>query len=244
MPEDTTPPPAPQPDGPTPAPLNAAQLASLSKTEQICRIALKPDYLAQLTADAAEPPAEDDLTEAEIQALLTDCATVRDFSSRAAAATTAKTDYTDEEIDARAALMEIIRFIQARARVKHHAQRPTVLLDYGIGIDLLVSRSILEQYATAIHLKTATDILSKVTAAKRQALLDALAAYRAAQTNQTGGQSTATQLRTSRDTLLDQTVAGRMKIQFSADAEWPHTDPANHGIRMEFQLPANRPFIG
>ena len=148
------------------------------------------------------------------------------------------------EIDARDALLVVIRFIQARARVKHHAANPSVLLDYGIGIDLLKSRSILEQYASAIHLKTATDTLSKVTAAKRQELADALAAYKTVQTSQTGGQSTASQLRTNRDTLLDHTVASRMKIQFSADAEWPHSDPANHPIRMEFQLPSNRPFVG
>lgn len=29
------------------------------------------------------------------------------------------------------------------------------------------------------------------------------------------------------------------EIQFAANAEWPHTDPANAGIRAEFQLPPN-----
>ena len=32
----------------------------------------------------------------------------------------------------------------------------------------------------------------------------------------------------------------RREIQFAADAEWPHTDPANAGIRVEFQLPVDR----
>jgi hypothetical protein len=35
-------------------------------------------------------------------------------------------------------------------------------------------------------------------------------------------------------------VAKRREIQFAADAEWPHTDPANAGIRGEFQLPPDR----
>jgi hypothetical protein len=30
------------------------------------------------------------------------------------------------------------------------------------------------------------------------------------------------------------------EIQFAADAEWPHDDPANAGIRAEFQLPPGR----
>ena len=30
------------------------------------------------------------------------------------------------------------------------------------------------------------------------------------------------------------------EIQFAADAEWPHDDPANAGIRAEFQLPPDR----
>jgi hypothetical protein len=35
-------------------------------------------------------------------------------------------------------------------------------------------------------------------------------------------------------------MAERREIQFAADAEWPHTDPANAGIRVEFQLPVDR----
>jgi hypothetical protein len=35
-------------------------------------------------------------------------------------------------------------------------------------------------------------------------------------------------------------VALRREIQFAADAEWPHTDPANAGLRAEFQLPPDR----
>ncbi len=34
--------------------------------------------------------------------------------------------------------------------------------------------------------------------------------------------------------------AKQREIQFAADAEWPHTDPANVGIRVEFQLPPDR----
>ena len=35
-------------------------------------------------------------------------------------------------------------------------------------------------------------------------------------------------------------VTKRREIQFAADADWPHTAPANAGIRAEFQLPPDR----
>lgn len=35
-------------------------------------------------------------------------------------------------------------------------------------------------------------------------------------------------------------VVKRREIQFTAGAAWPHTNPANAGFRMEFQLPADR----
>ena len=32
----------------------------------------------------------------------------------------------------------------------------------------------------------------------------------------------------------------RREIQFAADSEWPHENPANAGIRGEFRLPPDR----
>ena len=230
----------------TPSPLNAAQIASLTKTEQICRVALKPAYLAELITplDPGEVASDDDITADKINALLADCTTVRNFSADALIATTAKEDLTQEEKDTKTALLGLLHKIQAYARKKHNHDNPTTLKDYGIGENIDASRKDLEQWALTIYQKTATDKLSKVKAPQRQALHDALEAYKLSKTTQTGGQSTATQLRDSRDALLDKTVAARMQIQFGAEAEWSYTDPANHAIRTEFQLPNTRPFVG
>jgi hypothetical protein len=35
-------------------------------------------------------------------------------------------------------------------------------------------------------------------------------------------------------------VARRKKIQFAADATWPHENAANAAIRREFKLPADK----
>ena len=61
---------------------------------------------------------------------------------------------------------------------------------------------------------------------------------------QTSAKGAAGQLRKDRDAMVREIIEGRMQIQFAADAEWPFTDPANHPIRMQFQLPASRPFVG
>jgi hypothetical protein len=239
--------PAPaNPPGVTPSPLNQAQLASLTKTEEICRVALKPEYLPVLITplDPGQQAAEEDITEAGINDLIEKCTQVRTFSGQAATATTGKVTMTGEEIAARDALLVIIRQFQARARQKYHTSNPAVLRDYGIGENLDASRAILEGYAQSIYDKTADDKLPKITEANREALRLALQAYKEAQTSQTGAQSKAGQLRVSRDELLKETVAGRMRIQFAAEAEFPFTDSANYPIRGEFQLPANRAFVG
>lgn len=246
MPDETNPP-APQPAAPgaSPSPLNEAQLASLTKTEEICRTALKPDYLGPLiTLDAGEVAGDDDVTEAGINAILALCEQARGLGASAVAATGEKLQSTRDEAAARNALLALVRFFQARARQKHYFKNPAALAEYGIGQDIDVNRAVLEGWAQTIHDKTATDALPKVTAAKRAELKQALDLYKATQTGQAGASGTAVGTRLDRDALVKQATAGRMWLQFAADAEWPHTDPAHHPIRREFQLPATRAFVG
>ena len=244
MPDPTTPPAEPEP-GPTPSPLNEAQLASLTKTEEICRTALKQDYLtALITLDEGEEPGEDDVTEAGIRAVLTLCGQARGKASAAVAATGGKLQSTAGENEAKAGLLALIREFQARARQKHFFKSPATLAEYGIGEQIDNSRALLEGWAQTVYDKTATDKLPKITEAKRTELKAALDKYKGDQTSQSAAIGDATGIRIDRNTLVDQATAGRMWLQFAADAEWPHTLPANHPIRREFQLPATRPFIG
>jgi hypothetical protein len=239
----TTPEPATPDD--TPSVLNEGQLASLTKTEEICRVALLPGYLGRLTTlDDGEEAGEDHITEAGIRALLDLCAQARGKGAGAATATGDKKRVSKAEAGAGDALVALIRFFQARARQKHFFKNPGVLAEYGIGENIEVSRTVLEGYAQAVYDKTAADKLPKITDAKRAELKAALDAYKKAQTDQTSAISAAGGLRLDRDELVRQATAGRMQLQFAADAEWPFTDPANYPVRREFQLPANRAFIG
>ena len=42
-------------------------------------------------------------------------------------------------------------------------------------------------------------------------------------------------------TKLSSLPVRRRQLQHSADGEYPHTDPANAGIRRKFDLPLDRP---
>ena len=155
---------------------------------------------------------------------------------------------TEEEL--KTALLQQIAQVQARARQKYDATQPGRLADYAIAQHVSNSRSLLEQAAANILLKlngdpaakppVPPDALPGVTAAKIAALQTALDDYKDVQGDQTGAQSDATTWRKQVEATVADIVVKRREIQFAADADWPHTDPANAGIRVEFQLPPDR----
>jgi hypothetical protein len=246
-PEDPTNTPAPAPNelGTSPSPLNEDQLASLTKTEEICRTALKADYLRELiTLEDGEVPGDDDVSEAAIKAILTLCESARGKASAAVSATGQKEQSTTDEEKAEKALVALIREFQARARQKHFSKNPDALAEYGIGLKISNSRALLEGWGQTCYDKTATDKLPKITETKRAALKAALETYKNTQTSQTGAIGQASGIRLDRNALVEQATERRLWLQFAADAEWPHTNPANTPIRREFQLPATRAFVG
>ena len=185
-PADPTATPAPESNAPgsTPSPLNEAQLASLTKTEEICRTALKADYLlALITLEDGEEPGEDHVSEDAIKAVLALCEAARGKGSAAVSATGRKQQSTVEEEKAEKALVALVREFQARARQKHFFKNPATLTEYGIGLKIYNSRALLEGWAQTIYDKTATDKLPKITETKRAALKNALQTYKDAQTD-------------------------------------------------------------
>ena len=134
--------------------------------------------------------------------------------------------------------------VQAAARQKYARTDATKLADYFIGQKLDDSRALLEQYSSAVIEKLTTDTLPGITAAKKTALADLRQDYVDADDTQAGQQSEATTERDDLVIMLKSITDRRMTIQFAADAEWPYTTEANHGVRKEFKLPAGMPFGG
>ncbi len=132
--------------------------------------------------------------------------------------------------------------MQKRAKQKHEAANPGLLQDYAIGDKWYNSRPILEQTATNILAKLAKDTLPAIDAAKISALQKALDDYKKVQTDQSGSQSDATTSRTQLQKAANDIATRRRAIQLCADAEWPHSNKGNAGIRAEFKLPTDREF--
>ena len=68
------------------------------------------------------------------------------------------------------------------------------------------------------------------------------AAYINSNVNQTTAQGGATGKRISLKALMKLITDFRVETKLAAEAEWPHTDPANAAIRKEFGLPAKKMF--
>jgi hypothetical protein len=229
----TTPAPAPEPKKPVQRGiLNQAQLDELTQAEAIVAATEAPDRAVTL--------AEGGIDAAKITALTTAIAEARRQGAQATQGTTGKQGVTAEESGLMDELVNKIQEIQKRARQKYDASEPVKLKDYAVGQQFYNSRSLLEQTATNILEKLKTDTLPGINAGKVAALQTALEDYQGVQGDQSGAQSGATTARKRLETAVEDVMAKRREIQFAADAEWPHTNPANAGVRAEFKLPPDR----
>jgi hypothetical protein len=225
---------------PTPAPkaprsrgvVNHNQLDELAAAEEILTAAGQAGRAAVLAAGG--------ITAAKIAALTDVIADARTWAADATQGTTGRQDATAEEGALMEDLANKIQEVQKRARQKYDATTPVKLKDYAVGQQFYNSRSLLEQTAASVLEKLKGDTLPGITPEKIAALQTTLTAYQAVQGDQSGAQSDATTARKNLEAAVADIMAKRREIQFAADAEWPHTDPANAGIRVEFKLPSDR----
>jgi hypothetical protein len=237
MTDINTNPPTPEPE-PEPGPkrsradLNKRWIEKLAESQQIVTSAQKPEYLGAFT--------EGDIDAACLAALDADIKAAQKLTSTTLQKSTSKKSLTEDETASMNALIERIHEVQKRARQKYAATDPTVLGDYAVARKFTASRAMLEQTATNILDKLAQDKLPGINGAKTQALQAALDAYRQVQTDQVGEQSGAVTGRKQLEAAVQNIIGRKRSIQYAADAQWPHTNKANAGIRAEFKLPPNR----
>lgn len=233
-----TPPPTPAPTPRSRGDINQAWLDELTSSDELAAAAQKSAYAATL--------ASGDITAAKVTAFTAAIAAARKLAAQAVQGTSGKHNVTSEETGLQNDLINQIQTVQKRARQKYDAADPGQLADYAVGQKFYSSRSLLEQAATNILVKlngtdkTPADKLPGIDAVKIAALAKALEDYKNVQSGQTGAQSGATTARKQLEAAIGNIIGQRREIQFAADAEWPHTDPAHAGIRAEFQLPPDR----
>ncbi len=219
----------------TPLP-NQAILDELHKSEQICLKVQKPEYGPTLAAREISAQLVSDTLVAIQQA--------RAKSAEATQATTGKEGVTGTEEILKKQLIARLDEIQTAAKQKFGRTDKNRLQDYYIGVRIDQNRARLEQVSGQIIAKAGTDALPGITPDKLNTASEALTAYTGVEETQSGAQSGATGGRSTLKTMVKAITDTRIAIQLAADAEWPHGNPANAAVRVEFKLPANSKFKG
>ncbi len=218
------------------ADLNQRWLAEISATEKLAAVAAKDGYAPQL--------ARRKIDGAFLTKLNADLKQARDLTGQATGKSTGKKLVTQQEAALRDELIAQLRSVQSAAKQKF-SRNKTALADYYMGQNLKgMSRAALEACATAIHEHAADAGLPGIEAAELQALADALAAYIAVQTTQTGAQAGAAASRSQLDQFVATIADQRRELQFAVDGLWAAGKPENAAIRVEFKLPRDKAFKG
>lgn len=218
--------------------MNHAHVAALDEADQLCIKAQKPAYAPALAARTIDTTF--------VTTLSNDSKTARNQLSTAVSSTTSKTTDVVGESSAETDLVGAIHEIQSAAKQKYGRTQHTVLADYHVNTKprMDANRATLEQASQNIINKLATDTLPGITPVKVANLTTLRTAYVNSKDPTTGDQSAATGARKQLEDQIHSITDRRIQLQHAADAEWPYTNPANAGIRQEFQLPLSRPFNG
>jgi hypothetical protein len=217
-----------------PSALNLKQQLEISRTLQICAAAKKPDYADVLAANKV--PAE------FVAALENDAKTARQKGEAALRSTTAKEGSTAEASEAKEKLVASLRCIQSAARSEYMLSDPEKVKNYLVGQDIAGSRATLESAAETIINIANAERPGSVNTEFIQRVQEESAAYVGAHGARQADKGDAKQERAQRDQMLASIVARRKKIQYAADTAWPPGQSGSAKARVEFQLPAKRPF--
>ena len=219
-----------------PPPGNKALLTSLSKSEGTNLMALRPEHAA-LRLRLITPERMATQTALIGQA--------RRRSGQAVGGTTNKRESTKTEEEARFDLMLSVNEFCTAAKQKYGRSNRTHLQTYRLGErwDSL-GRPLMEQYSLDIINAAAVDDLPGCTPEKIVLARQRQTDYVGTNVTQTEATSNATGTRLSLKDLMKLITDFRSETKLAADAEWPHTDPANAPFRKNFGLPLKKKFRG
>ena len=219
----------------SPGLLNQTQARALTKAEQIGLAAEHPDHAPAL--DGRE------ITKDFVTQLATDVDAARDLAAEALASTTARQNATTAATTAAYGLIGGLQEVQKAAKQRYSRTNRIALKDYLIGEKLNGSRPNLLQTSQTILNKAGTDVLPGITPAKLKALRTARQAWIDAHTTQTESKATAVKHRAELKDAVKSIENRKVAIQLAADAQWPHSDGVNAGVRTQFALPTKRPLV-
>jgi hypothetical protein len=218
--------------------LRTATLKELQTADTIGQAAQREPFATQLAGV--------EITAAFVATLRADIATCHQTLDGAFDADQDHKGRTTSEGEKHKTLVAFLRRIQAAASQKY-ARDPESkhkLAQYGIGTDLLKSRSILAQHAPGILSHLAEESLPGLDEAFLTQARQALTDWTDAESAQAQAQQTATLKRTEAQTQIKTITDRRIQIQYAIEGLYPHPEPSSAAARAAFLLPKSRPFRG
>lgn len=215
---------------------NAKQLRDLDKADAVVTAARKPDNAAILAAREIAATFVDDLA-AKVQ-------TAREQLAQSKAQKGDAKDQTDAAHDEREHLIVLLQNVQSAARQKFGPSSPLINSTYYGSMRLRDSYGVLKQATEGILLSLQSTLLPGITPAVQTEIretFDALSETLGIRGDNDGGGSTDYERAVQ---TIAEINAERQQIQFAANGAWPAADPLNHEIRRNFQIPADKNFVG
>ena len=228
-------PPVAEPKKKSPGLLNQRQAQALTKAEMTGIAAQHPDHAPALDGR--------DISADFVTQYLGDVDAAREKAADALNSTTARINATADEKKAAYGLIAGLREVQKAAKQRYARTNRIALKDYFVGKSLNGSRPNLMQTSQTILNKAGADVLPGITPAKVKALRTSRQAWVDANTAQAESKATALTQRAELKDALKSIEDRRVAIQLAVDAEWPHTNEENAGVRGQFSLSAKRPLI-
>ena len=208
--------------------------AELSKAAAICAAAQQASYAAPLATRG--------INAAFVTALVQDIEAAGQKSQHAVACDSARKIATQAEAAAGQKLVNSLQTVQGAARVQFLPGQPARLDSYLVGQPLADSRPLLERHSRAIIDNADTERPAGLDTAFIDNVKAERAAYLATGVAQSNEDSRGQQDRAERDALVKTIIERRKKIQYAADTLWPPRKPESVQARMDFKLPASRPY--
>jgi hypothetical protein len=212
--------------------LNKKHLQKLSTAESVAAAAQSETYAASI--------GNREITKEFVDQFVANITSARDKAAEALRFETASSSATAEHAKAEKALHAALKEVQKAAKQKYARTNRVALRNYFVGDKLNGSVPNLAQTSQTILKKLAVDQLPGFTPEKVKAIDAARTGWFQAKAAQATNLAFAQEARADFKALLQQVDDARITIQLAADAEWPHTDEANAGIRKEFGLSSKR----
>jgi hypothetical protein len=213
---------------------NKSQLIELNKATLVAHQALKTAHIGKLTEEGKDV--------AFVNALVAKILSAGQHGTGAVGCSAERVSMTVSSAAAKKKLVQRLRQIQAKAKLKYQFDDPAKLRSYLVGEPIASSRAMLEQSAQTILKKANDERPGGIDTTFIIAGEGERTEYVNSKTKQRDKQAEARAERTQRDGFVASVKRARIELQLAADAAWPAGVVENAAVRVLFFLKPNRAY--